>query len=196
MYSLSTVLYITSLFMLIVNLSSERNDRESPLLRLPQEIRDQIYEYAFTNDTYTFRSISPSVAGLVQSKTNSVGLISTCRRLYHETALLPFTLGSFHCAGITVPEKLHSLLTIAQRDTIQRLSFDVNITHKHEIRNFSNKVWRKDIRFGQLWPGVRQIVVVIKGSNTGIMRCVNEMSLKRWLLHGASSDLKVVFEEG
>jgi hypothetical protein len=176
--------------------SNERNDRESPLLRLPQEIRDQIYGYVFTHDTYIFRSISPRVAGLVQSKATSVGLVSACRRLHHETALLPFTLGSFHCVGISVPEKLYALLTKAQRNSIQRLSFYVNITHKDEVRNFANRMWRRDVVFGQLWPGVREVVVITKGSNTGWTRWGNEMSLRNWLRQGAVSDLKIVFQEG
>jgi hypothetical protein len=34
--------------------STERNDRESPLLHLPSEIRNRIYEYVLTQGTFTF----------------------------------------------------------------------------------------------------------------------------------------------
>lgn len=76
----------------------------SPLLRLPAELRNEIYAYVFT-DEYLFASItcSPDATDRGYSPTfhtcikkpYRVALTSTCRALYVETQNLPFKLNQF-----------------------------------------------------------------------------------------------------
>jgi hypothetical protein len=94
-----------------------RNDCESPLLRLPSETSNQIYDYVFTQRPYT------SLYGLCYGRCRSwttirrLGLALTsskCRRLHQETVLLPFKLNTFRFEGILASRCFENLLTKEQ----------------------------------------------------------------------------------
>jgi len=90
--------------------SSRANQKSSPLLRLPAELRNKIYKYAlgdwvvsllYTNDDpIRGRKIVPYTrAGLDDNvwyaATGAIlGLRSTCRQLREETGVLPYTLNN------------------------------------------------------------------------------------------------------
>jgi hypothetical protein len=66
------------------------------LLRLPAEIRNQIFAYALGGQTYELRETAPY--GVVTNTTvseNALALLVVCRQLYAETALAPFSLNFF-----------------------------------------------------------------------------------------------------
>ncbi|KAF1959339.1 hypothetical protein CC80DRAFT_385158, partial [Byssothecium circinans] len=67
------------------------NQLQSPLLRLPQELRDQIYGYFFKEQSWEFYN----KAKAAQSKPNAMALLRTCRQLYAETATIPYKTDSF-----------------------------------------------------------------------------------------------------
>ncbi|KAF1997453.1 hypothetical protein P154DRAFT_280779 [Amniculicola lignicola CBS 123094] len=67
----------------------ERNQRESPLLRLPPEIRVQIFQRAVGGKTIKL-SFHVRNHGR-KSNLNPLALLQVCRQLYAETAVLPFT---------------------------------------------------------------------------------------------------------
>ncbi|KAH4221647.1 hypothetical protein HBI56_124870 [Parastagonospora nodorum] len=99
--------------------TAERNDRESPLLRLPAELHNQIYEYALTDGMYELRApkggICPYPAG--------IGIAGVCQKLYYEASVLSFTLNEFHCGVAADLVKLHSRLSIRQLSAITNVSF-------------------------------------------------------------------------
>lgn len=77
--------------------STRNNQLNSPLLRLPAEIRNLVYIYTFTNSVIW----APPRRGY-QSATNPIGLIHCCRLLHHEANALffptaTFALGSVGC---------------------------------------------------------------------------------------------------
>ena len=63
--------------------SSLRNQRESPLLRLPAELRNRIYEYALI------------FSNITKQKTAIQSVFYTSRQVYKEIALLPFNVNIF-----------------------------------------------------------------------------------------------------
>jgi hypothetical protein len=88
------------------NCSTLRNAQESPLLRLPSELRNKIYEYALgglkislggrSEDGgiwYTFSQPINAGRFVSISKTRPTApLMLTCRQIYTEAELLPFRL--------------------------------------------------------------------------------------------------------
>ncbi|KAH4026227.1 hypothetical protein HBI24_158760 [Parastagonospora nodorum] len=81
----------------------DRNQEESPLLRLPAELRNQIWEYVFTGSEFwvkRFRSFFESHMCCPPHPT--MGVLYTCRQMYQETALLPAQLSVF---AIGLPER-------------------------------------------------------------------------------------------
>jgi hypothetical protein len=59
---------------------------QSPLLRLPAEIRNQIYEYVMCNQTIAINARPPR---------SVFSLPRTCRQIYHETELLFYSGNMF-----------------------------------------------------------------------------------------------------
>jgi len=79
------------------------NRKRSPLLRLPAELRNMVYDYVFNDSHYRFHQFlhtdrrpdesEPHCSGTFRS--NNLGLLLTSRQLRKETALLPYKLGVF-----------------------------------------------------------------------------------------------------
>jgi hypothetical protein len=125
--------------------SRARNREQSPLLRLPGELRNKIYEYAMSDVTITiFPSSNPrkpfqlyaylarGAADAISSSNvlDMTGLMRTCQQVYLETRLLPFQAITFHVNSdgsfITFLEKLLG----AERDaitTVQLSTVDANM---------------------------------------------------------------------
>jgi len=89
---------------LIRRFSSKLNAANSPLLRLPAELRNMVYEYVFEGNRYVFggylftgkRPEDGNTLIWRKLETNALGLLLASRQLHAETALLPYKLGVFH----------------------------------------------------------------------------------------------------
>ncbi|KAI4920422.1 hypothetical protein J4E85_009189 [Alternaria conjuncta] len=119
------------------------NATDSPLLRLPGEIRNMIFgwvfrgvEYGLSDAYWTHDSV---VRMQIENTSGShalhdVKLLLVCRQVHAETALLPYNLGSFGIRGEDESweyyEWLHALEKFLKRRTeeqigaISRLKFD------------------------------------------------------------------------
>jgi len=84
--------------------STTLNAVNSPLLRLPAELRNMIFAYVYTGTAYGFDDTikitgrtQPSFTGYVRllNLKRRVGLSLVCRQTHDETALLPYKLGIF-----------------------------------------------------------------------------------------------------
>lgn len=113
--------------MLTVN-STRRNEKESPLLRLPAELRNKIYEYTiggyvielFESTKKPHYNMLSQADGHYTALANPTVLSKTCRQLHKETALLPYSLNTFH-GRIRYIHKFLKGLTKAQREQIKSL---------------------------------------------------------------------------
>ncbi|KAI4647686.1 hypothetical protein J4E93_004096 [Alternaria ventricosa] len=89
---------------LIPRFGSKLNATNSPLLRLPAELRNIVYGYVFEGNRYAlggylFTGKRPEEGNTLiwrTSRSNDIGLLLACRQLHAETALLPYKLGVFH----------------------------------------------------------------------------------------------------
>jgi len=89
---------------LIPRFSSKLNATNSPLLRLPAELRNIVYGYVFEGNRYAlggylFTGKRPEEGNTLiwrTSRSNDIGLLLASRQLHAETALLPYKLGVFH----------------------------------------------------------------------------------------------------
>ncbi|KAF2795816.1 hypothetical protein K505DRAFT_191384, partial [Melanomma pulvis-pyrius CBS 109.77] len=102
-----------------------RNQRESPFLRLPTEIRRIIYEFALGGKHYTTgkklgRKLPNSkfLAG-----PHPLALLSVCQQIYDETALLPFSVNSFSFQLDLDLSKWADELLPGQRDAVTAFRF-------------------------------------------------------------------------
>lgn len=195
-----------SFFSLILNLlrSATLNDAKSPLLRLPAELRNQIYIYAIKSRPYEFSIIkpnSPNRRARIKHRANGVALAQVCRKLYHETAMLPFILNSFFCANWYVCEVLHKLLTPSQRAEVRELGVKVAGDRFWATRPYLYVVRDEGFRLSRHFPNLERVVVksYYTVENTGArVRGIIEGKyglLKKWFMKGEREGFEVKFEE-
>ncbi|KAI4926058.1 uncharacterized protein J4E92_006795 [Alternaria infectoria] len=75
---------------------ARQNQRNSPLLRLPAEIRHLIFGYALGGKTFhiDYNEYQGIAKNMTVSK-NTLALLAVCRQVFAETALLPFSSNTF-----------------------------------------------------------------------------------------------------
>jgi hypothetical protein len=77
--------------------SSQQNQQQSPLLKLPGELRNRVYEYALGGTIWTVgcTTATGSYGVNYEDRTHQKSLPLTCRQLYLETILLVYSLKTF-----------------------------------------------------------------------------------------------------
>ncbi|KAI4644834.1 uncharacterized protein J4E79_010969 [Alternaria viburni] len=78
---------------------TEMNALNSPLLRLPAELRNAIFAYVFSDNVYLFNGANvywKRTSSTTSFNENNLGVLRTSRQLHAETALLPYQLAFFH----------------------------------------------------------------------------------------------------
>jgi hypothetical protein len=135
---------------------TRRNARESPLLRLPAELRDEIYKYALCGRVW---DITPDYWDDDRPRLHTsefLALLETSRQLYNETALLPFALGIFKFWHGYAAE-LVAHFTTAQRDAIQTIRLTVSWSYMYELatQNYQAKRMEKNTIFIDQLHGLR-----------------------------------------
>lgn len=106
--------------------SAGMNRTKSPLLRLPGELRNKIYQYALSDRTLAYKKCSPvNVATANMDGTIHIYHLSlTCRQIYEETREIAYCLATFR---IDCPE-LYSHL-VSGRDKNDSTKIEISPLH-------------------------------------------------------------------
>jgi hypothetical protein len=192
--------------------STEQNRRDSPLLRLPGELRNKIYEHVLFEGEYSNRDVNASDAIngknppcerlLSDSIPNRLGALRICQQTYEEAALLPFTLNVFNLVNLYDLEVMKYRLTFPQRRAITRIyvttmARGVSI----DLEDLKNVRGRNNRSISAYLPGVREVNVMYRmplqstifGGSESFKKEENE--LKDWL-QGSNGDVSVVLKYG
>jgi len=117
------------------------NQRESPLLQMPPEIRNMIYTYVFKGLNWRIYKTKWSIERL-ERRRNDLALLGTCRQISAETALLPFVLGRFDFRWFKFSTEsgigLFKTISAAQLGAIQSISRFYLSTTESELRRNLN----------------------------------------------------------
>jgi hypothetical protein len=147
--------------------STERNNRESPLLRLPSKIRNRIYEYVLTQGTFTFAvkripriRRGPFIPDLDLGELPTkplpdLALASTCRRIHDEAALFALSLNTIHCTSIYALSWLPHYLNIRQRHSIRDIFFTITSSSTNELSLELSTAGLEATSLGNMLPGVQ-----------------------------------------
>jgi hypothetical protein len=104
--------------------SSALNQTNSPLLRLPAELRNRVYEYVF-GDVRLILGNRPGARIMTNTghDANALALATTSRQLYVETKLMPFVLG--HLLAYSVGYLMSGIKKLGpeQRQAIRNIEF-------------------------------------------------------------------------
>ncbi|KAF3001333.1 hypothetical protein E8E13_005790 [Curvularia kusanoi] len=89
---------------------TRRNRKESPLLRLPAELRNRIYGYAMSGGVTLEDHLLPAELAVAHNPPGaSLALPKVCYQLHQETALLLFSLNTFTGSSTTIEDFLDAL---------------------------------------------------------------------------------------
>ncbi|KAF1835439.1 hypothetical protein BDW02DRAFT_495992 [Decorospora gaudefroyi] len=75
---------------------ARQNQQDSPLLRLPPEIRNRIFGYVLGGKTFHIEySVNTETITNTTKSEHALSPLAVCRQVFAETALLPFSLNTF-----------------------------------------------------------------------------------------------------
>jgi len=128
---------------------SLRNATTSPLLRLPAELRNEIFALALRHGTISL-TFSPSARDqtILQDRHNippsSAPLLFVCRQIHAEVSLLPYRLNKFIVAG----KYLSAMRDFLKRRTREQLALMRDVrwrwpTQGSPVRMFFGEGWLK-----------------------------------------------------
>jgi hypothetical protein len=130
-----TISPLHALFLTI--LSTSRNALSSPLLRLPAELRQQIYVYVIDNTSTrkgTYHEAIPFHPRSVQHLSSQLwlGLLQTCRQAYHEAAHLPLSLNMVSIQEISELKSFLDHVVAGQRYPPTKLRIRIPVCHRRQ----------------------------------------------------------------
>lgn len=150
----------------------------SSFLRLPAELRSQIYTYTLSGeifDIYCWRRYTPFgfATRILKKRRNFLALLAVCRQLYSETRLLPFQLNAFRFKS---QDAFHSWLekfSLHQREAIREVHL-VTWMARHMAEGEGWKTRSLDAVFPvEILPGLGIVEVEVRG-NGRVRDCAKE----------------------
>jgi hypothetical protein len=157
----------------------------SPLFRLPAELRNVIYAYVFDDLVFEIFDRAPTAyLDCRRNQGHSRALLLVCRQIYIEARLFPFSSGTFRLEHPRYLRKWLIYITSEQRSAIGRLEFAPRGTFG--IRMEDNSIQQPDTSMPYWWnntdmalkmllPGLRYIHVRVIIANW-----VDETVPKQW----------------
>ncbi|KAL6704740.1 hypothetical protein ACN47E_007661 [Coniothyrium glycines] len=107
-------------------------NRSSPLLRLPAEIRNKIWNYTlddiFYRIAWTSHGDEPMAHRSVADGPHGLSLLRACRQIYAEAAAIPFTSITFAFDDVTAMKAYLKTLGLTHRKRIAKLQVDSVVT--------------------------------------------------------------------
>jgi hypothetical protein len=148
---------------MLTSRNSVKSNQESPLLRIPPEIRNRIWEYALGGKNFRQqpRGRKQMFVPMPRERVNASALLRTCRQIYAETALIPFAVNTFSVNDDYWPlRRVVKSLPKYQRSQITELRVELQSSELTE----GSEPWWKCIfdtnRFSAL-PGLQCIRVCV-----------------------------------
>ncbi|KAH4026148.1 hypothetical protein HBI38_126930 [Parastagonospora nodorum] len=162
--------------------------QDSSFLKLPGEIRNQIYTYFFANSTYNFirrkRSSKDRTPLVVRKdktrvKQHHLALLNGCRQTYYESSAYPFQLGQFKFISLATFAWIGDHFSPEQRARITCLQ--VQMWRKDTIHPPAHvkRFYKQDLE--NVLPGVRFMAldIILETDRTTNIKQVIEKWIKK-----------------
>jgi len=171
---------------LLITLSARQNQRESPLLRLPAELRHRIFEYALSGHVYFIKIIearfSPfgTLETVSKAADNAFVLLQVCRQIYAETALLRISLSVFSTPWPGLLHKWLGGLLEAKFNVISKIHLRFNLCPSAPPRSDYYLVSHPDhalMDFTRL-PALKRIRVSFLNASSAAFFCADAINKK------------------
>ncbi|CAN9354215.1 unnamed protein product [Alternaria alternata] len=173
---------------------SQRNHRRCPLLRLPAELRNKIYEYVF---------LSHPVRPLREHREwphwayprSQLNLLETCRQIYFEAKLFPFALNVFVGYAEHVIELLLTTFTASQTNTISTVRLYVDafgVYRDGKLPEIGLNAWFIE-ELGDMCQlvSLNEVTLIWFGSDIEVVREHLEMAVLTIFKEAGRADIKI-----
>jgi len=191
-------------FYLLTSSSTHRNSVSSPLLRLPAEVRNKIFAYV-NNGLHIFMRAGSVERAMISIKNGThEGASSvyplflfqhTCRQVYNETALLPFSTNEYWYYTISSLNACKPLFWGPQWDCIRYISFPITIRERKELPVIGNfDVGR--LEGLKAFSRLEEVTFYLNTEHPNAERVFGDVKtvLKRYLKEVVSADVEIVYE--
>jgi hypothetical protein len=194
-------------------MTMEAHPQASSFLRLPAELRNQIYTYILGGETFSvhcWRRYTPFgfATRILRKRRLFLALLAVSRQLHSETRLLPFRLNVFRFKSQDAFVSWLDKFALDQQEAIQNISL-VTWMARHMVEGQS---WRpkllKDVLPMVRLPGLKRVEVEVRSNGRlrdcakdGCVACeehgdvveLEEERLKGWLLRCVKG-VEVIYE--
>ncbi|KAI4685475.1 uncharacterized protein J4E84_006203 [Alternaria hordeiaustralica] len=177
----------------------------SPLLRLPVEVRNKIFAYV-NNGLRVFMRAGPgnratrSIKNGTHEGASSVyppflDLQHTCRQIYNETALLPFSTNEYWYYTVSSLNACKPLFLGPQWECIRYISFPITIRARKELPVIGNFDVRR-LEGLKAFSRLEKVTFYLNTEHPNAERRFEDVKtvLKHYLKEVVSADVKIVYE--
>ncbi|RMZ66580.1 tetratricopeptide-like helical [Pyrenophora seminiperda CCB06] len=176
---------------------TERNQQTSPLLRLPAELRNKIYNYVFHSPP-----IRPyrdhRVYGAWAYSRRQLSLLQVCRQVYFEARLVPFKCNVFVGYAEHVIELLVTSFAPQQADVISTVDIYVDafaVYRDGVIPDVGLKKWfTSELAEMAMLKGLKEVTLVWFGSDVMVVREGLKWEVSGVFEEVGRADIKVVVD--
>ncbi|KAF2751044.1 hypothetical protein M011DRAFT_191504 [Sporormia fimetaria CBS 119925] len=121
-----------------------RSNRDSPLLRLPGEIRNMIWGCVLEVGSLKINIREPPTFGKKKKDyTPRLTILSVCRQVYQETYLLPFSFNTIAINSAYVIRDLSFWLSPQQRAAVRKLQYHTTVYNsRHNMDDYGKRICR------------------------------------------------------
>jgi hypothetical protein len=108
--------------------NSVQANQQSPLLRLPTELRTKIWTYVLGSTIYRGKGYTYTGEAQFVPRDRSIGLslLQTCRQVYSETTMLPFALNIFSVGKFRCIRSGFKTMKSHQRNSIKHIRLELD----------------------------------------------------------------------
>jgi hypothetical protein len=166
-----------------------------PLLRLPTEIRQYIWEYALGSKTFLatcFRvkwyyggsyRFAPSTA----EDPNGMALLRTCRQIYSEAVLYPMNMATFAYDNVTYLKRSLKSMRPYQLQRVTHLRMECQRYNK--VARFETKFPYNALDLAKTFPALARITVLVHGITAADHEALEETAaiIRQYLMHAINT---------
>jgi len=126
------------------------NQRNSPLLRLPAELRNLVYRYALGDRTLILSTRNRKTLRLRRRDTPAFSLLAVCTQIHSEAALLPYSLNTFDIALESTANTFLATVPLAYVQAIKKLDVGTSfvLNQKATCANLQRFTGLEEVMFG------------------------------------------------